>query len=256
MDPQKIKNIKNEWDLATKKTLLSVSSGKMKKKFLGEGLSNFYVKIIEKMNPTKKTLWLDICCGSGSNSIALATNHDCFTVSFDISYKRLKIGQKIIKEYSNFDHVNLLNADLFHLPFKNHVFDGVISTQSFSPYEIEEQKKSLNELFTLLKEKGRFLMSDYNKGPEIYHLLGSKKYYEILNEIGFSKFEIQEWGHEIFAILSRFRYKILRKILLKTSNKFLHRFYTKFTRFIFKIGELENKFYQKRGVMFYIIAEK
>jgi len=256
MNSNRVKSVKEEWDAAVKKSLTSISQEQIKEKFLGEGLTNYYVKIIRKLNPEKKSLWLDVCCGSGSNSLALATNHSCYTVAFDISYERLKVGQKIIKNYTNSQHIDFINADLFHLPFKEKKFDGIIATQSFSPYDINEQKESLSELLSLLREGGIFFLSDYNKGPKIYHLLGSSKYREILKEIGFSVLEIQEWGHTMYAILSRFRYKVLRRILLKTSNKYLHKFYIIFTRFIFKVGDLENKIIHKNGVLFYIIAKK
>lgn len=256
MNSNRVKSVKEEWDAAAKKSLTSISQEQIKEKFLGDGLTNYYVKIIQKINPRKKSFWLDVCCGSGSNSIALATNHSCYTVAFDISHERLKIGQKRRKNYTNSEYIDFINADLFHLPFKEKKFDGIIATQIFSPYEINEQKESLSELFSLLREEGIFFLSDYNKGPKIYHLLGSSKYKEILKEIGFSALEIQEYGHTMYAILSRFRYKILRRILFKTSNKYVHRFYTIFTRFIYKVGDLENKIIHKNGVMFYIIAKK
>jgi len=258
MNSNSVKKIKEEWDAAVKKSIIVADSDikSVKKRFSGEGLSHYYVKIIDELKPKKDSVWLDVCCGSGSNSFALATNHTCNVISFDISLERLMIGKKLMKNYSNTKNIVFINADLFHLPFNEKIFDGIIATQSFSPYVVDEQKVAIKNLFCFLKRNGLFIISDYNKGAKIYHMIGSSGYYEILKEMGYSVLEVKQWGHIMFSVLSRFRYKILRKIVLKASNKKFNKFYSSFTKFVFKVGDFENKFSKKEGVLFHIVAKK
>ena len=253
MDFEKLKKIKNDWDNAASKNNIKESHQQIKSHNTGSLQNLYYLDIIKKNQPKKQSIWLDVCCGSASNSLFISEKFDCFSIGFDLSLKRLQIAKqknKILKTKAEF-----INADLFHMPFKNNIFDGIIATQSLSDYKLDEQKKILKNLKDFLIDGGSFILSDANlKNSSNYNLLGMEKYLEILNEVGYSKITGEGWGGKNFQILWRIRNKVLRKIF-KSNIKLLKKIESRYNSLLFCIGNFEKKSI-KKSFFFHIIGIK
>ncbi|GAB3020742.1 class I SAM-dependent methyltransferase [uncultured Cyclobacterium sp.] len=115
-------------------------------------------EVIEWLRPNKRLRFLDIGCGTGNFSLALAA-HSEKVYAIDVSETMLKAAKakadiKQIKNIS-FSHTGYLN---FNLPEKS--IDGVIS--SLSLHHLPDYWKSiaLEKIFHILKPGGRFYFYD------------------------------------------------------------------------------------------------
>ena len=101
---------------------ISIASPEQIKSHNTGSLQNFYyLDIIKKNQPKKQSTWLDVCCGSATSSLFISEKFDCLSIGFDLSLKRLQIARQkneILKT-----NVEFINADLFHMPFKNDIFE-------------------------------------------------------------------------------------------------------------------------------------
>ena len=115
---------------------------------------------------------LDIGCGYGKNSIYLA--HDGFNVtSIDTSLQALKW----LKDYRNdksIDNINIIEADMNSLPFKENTFDIVLCSSVLHHQTFNQINNSMNEIRSVLKNGGYFLFDilsieddSYGLGEEI-----------------------------------------------------------------------------------------
>jgi len=114
--------------------------------------------VIEWLRPNKGSKLLDIGCGTGNFSIAMA--RICEKVySIDISKAMLKYAQEkaISKKIKNisFTHSGYLN---FNLPDQS--IDGVISSLSLHHLPDFWKSIALERIFNVLKPKGKFYLYD------------------------------------------------------------------------------------------------
>jgi len=253
MDFEKLKKIRNDWDEAVIKHGSKENHEQIKSHNTGSLQNFYYLDIIKKNQPKKQSVWLDVCCGSASSSLFISEKFDCFSIGFDLSLKRLQIAKqknKILKTKAEF-----INADLFHMPFKNDIFDGIIAMQSLSDYKLDEQQKTLQNLKDFLIDGGTFILSDANStNSSNYNLLGMEKYLEILTDIGYSKITGEGWGGKNFQILWKIRNKILRR-LLKKNVELLKKIEMRYNLLLFRIGNFEQKSI-KKSFFFHIIGIK
>lgn len=215
MDYLKIKNIQTETDE------ISIAAGfidniaiKAKTYFSQSILMLYKSHIFDSCMPRPNSLCLDICCGAGSNSIIVGSKHNCKIIAFDISLMALRRGQKM-KNNFGLDNVEFLNADIFHLPFRDAIFDYEIATQSLSYYKLEEQKKAIENIYASLKVGAFLILSDANVGSTRYNLWGLRTYNELLKELGFRIIKEVEWGHEIYQLLNKIRSKFVNTLQKK-----------------------------------------
>jgi len=125
---------------------------------------------------------LDIGCGGLSQTYRIYSKHNSPTVLLDYSLKMLQLGRKRIM--NGFGHLpaNLLflQADAFHLPFKDDSFERVVS---FGMIHLFNQKREyMNEALRVLKPGGSFHFSTLTTDRTV-----SKKYLCYLykkNEVG------------------------------------------------------------------------
>lgn len=257
MEINKVKKIQKEWDEVSKKAgVIDELVLKTNSYFAHSTLMLYKVHIINQLKPLRDSLWLDVCCGTGPNSIILASKYGSRVVSFDISLGALRRGCRM-KNHFGIDKIDFVNADLHHLPFREGLFDGAIATQSFSYYSLEEQKTIIKNLFPFLKENGLFLISDASRGSSNYHLFNSSAYSKLLEEVGFSILEEKEWGHELYDLLNKFRLRLLLTIQnTKHARILLYKVLLAYTRIVYKISILENYIRKKNSLMFHVIVKK
>jgi SAM-dependent methyltransferase len=99
-------------------------------------------KLVFEKNPA---LVLDVGCGSGRYFPFLKGE---MIVGVDLSTRMLKCGRK-------FKHINLIQADIFNLPFKENIFDLIIS-MSIIGENCPLTMKLLKEISYTLGSKGMF----------------------------------------------------------------------------------------------------
>jgi SAM-dependent methyltransferase len=254
-----IKNIQKEQDDLSIRARFTDNLALQTKTYLSQSSLMFYkLYIIGQLKPVSNSTWLDICCGAGSNSIILASKYCCNVVSFDISLEALRRGQKI-KNHFGLSKIDFVNADVFHLPFREDIFDNAIATQSLSYYILEEQKILLKNLSLCFKQDALFILSDATKGSSAYHLIESSTYVSLLKGLGFSIIENREWGYGLYQFLNKIRSKFVwvipRKKITRTST-LLYKFVSLYTSIVFKVAMIENHYRKRGGFLFYIIAKK
>lgn len=99
---------------------------------------------------------LDLCCGTGDWTIALAkkiTNGHIFGIDF--SKNMLNIANKKIKKLNLENKITLIQADALQLPFSNNYFD--IVTIGYGLRNLKNLDSGLKEIHRVLKSKGQFV---------------------------------------------------------------------------------------------------
>ncbi len=103
-------------------------------------------------------LILDLACGTGRHTIPLS-EEGYGVVGLDISRKLLKIAK------SRQSSIQLVRADMRHLPFKSAAFVAAVSMDAsfgYLPTE-EEDMQSLRELREALKQNGTIIVDVFNR---------------------------------------------------------------------------------------------
>ena len=100
---------------------------------------------------------LEIGCGDGMDSVALALDYDCQVTAIDISEARVKLAQENINEFNFEDRVNVRVGDANAMDFANQQFDGVIAN---SVMLFLDHDKACGEISRVLKSGGRFVLTN------------------------------------------------------------------------------------------------
>jgi len=106
------------------------------------------IKIKNLSNKKKPKFVLDLGCGSGRYLPFLKGK---IIVGVDLSKGMLKQAKK-------FEHVHFVQADIYHLPFRQKIFDLIVSMSvigEYCPFTVE----LLEEICNVLRDKGIFLFT-------------------------------------------------------------------------------------------------
>jgi SAM-dependent methyltransferase len=116
---------------------------------------------------TKGNRVLEAGCGTGEQTKIIARENplSLFT-SIDISNDSLKKAKNIIQEI-NLQNVQLLNADIFHLPFSDECFDHVFLC--FVLEHLGDPDKALDEFKRVLKKNGTIMMIEGDHGSTYFY---------------------------------------------------------------------------------------
>lgn len=136
---------------------------------------------------------------------------------------------------------NVLKGDLSKLEFDSNSFDSVICLEVFTYLDVDQIKKGFSEIYRVLKEKGKAIISicfTYAENDDNYrmtHLYIST----LLKKITGFNFKILRIGNKYISIFDMFRDRIKRKKSKIFSNlciaSFLFIYYL-----IIKLTSLEN----------------
>ena len=111
---------------------------------------------IQKLNPSKNLVILDVGCGGGFLSNALAL--EGFQVTgVDLSEESLKVA----KAHDKTDSIKYIPADAYHLPFPDQSFD-VVTAMDFLEH-VENPEQVVKECSRVLKPGGIFIYHTFNR---------------------------------------------------------------------------------------------
>lgn len=108
---------------------------------------------MRKMNVQEGSKALDLCCGTGDWTIALANEvgSNGEVIGLDFSKNMLKVGKEKIKRL-NLDQVKLIHGNAMELPFPDNTFDYV--TIGFGLRNVPDYMQVLKEMNRVLKPGG------------------------------------------------------------------------------------------------------
>ncbi|KMY54618.1 MULTISPECIES: demethylmenaquinone methyltransferase [Bacillaceae] len=108
---------------------------------------------MKKMNVQKKETALDVCCGTGDWTIALAqaVGPEGRVVGLDFSQNMLSVGKRKIEEFG-LDQVEMIQGNAMELPFEDNTFDYV--TIGFGLRNVPDYMQVLREMHRVLKPGG------------------------------------------------------------------------------------------------------
>jgi len=144
------------WDEFLKRDVSYLSSG------AGSLKNNSYYAQIFETNKTHVEFLrggnvLEVGCGDGMDSVALALDYGCHVTAIDISEKRVKLAQENIKKYNFEDRISIRIGDANALDFESEQFDGVIGN---SVMLFLDHDKACSEISRVLKPDGRFVLTN------------------------------------------------------------------------------------------------
>jgi len=151
--------------------------------------------ILKSLELPARALVLDVCCGAGRHSRALAAA-GVSVLAFDLSLDLLKCACKQ-------EHLNIayLRADMRRIPIRSACMDGAISIfTSFGYFESDsENLQVLKEVARVLKPGARFVLDYFNLQPTLDKLVPKSE-----KQVG------------ALLIKERRRFDIARRRLIKT----------------------------------------
>jgi len=123
-------------------------------------------KLAKKIPEKGKFSILDLCCGSGSQSIAiLKHSKQAKCIGIDLSENLLKIAENKAKKLNLKERLTFLKGDVVDMPFEDETFD--YATVSFGIRNVYDLKKCFAETHRVLKGGGWFLILEFSMPKNI-----------------------------------------------------------------------------------------
>ena len=128
---------------------------------MGFGRS-FKLKVIDLLSIKGFEKILDIGCGTGTLIIEVKKRYpNTEILGIDPDEEILKIAGKKLKKSKV--SAKLIKAYAQALPFPDSTFDLAVSTLIFHHLKTDVKKKSIKEIYRVLKKRGRFLLIDFGQ---------------------------------------------------------------------------------------------
>ncbi len=116
--------------------------------------------------PTDKIL--DMCCGTGGATLAIAqkAGEEAKIIGIDLSWGQIKIAQKSNNRLTILENrcnkIGFIEGDATKTCFKDGFFDKVFITHALHEMKKEERLDALREAKRILKEKGKVIVLEVN----------------------------------------------------------------------------------------------
>lgn len=123
-------------------------------------------KLAKKIPANGKSSILDLCCGSGSQSVAIlkhSKQSNCIGV--DLSKNLLKIAENKAQKLNLKDRLTFLKGDVVAMPFEDETFD--YATASFGIRNVYDLKNCFAQTHRVLKKNGRFFILEFSMPKNI-----------------------------------------------------------------------------------------
>ncbi len=129
--------------------------------------------ILRLIAPPRDRPLLDLCCGAGRHLESLSRQGFRWLVGLDLSMALLEAARERLRAVgTEASHIELVRADMRHIPFEN-CFGTVLSLfTSFGYFERDEDNLAvLREICRVLEPGGRVLMDYINREHVLRHLV-------------------------------------------------------------------------------------
>ena len=184
----------------------------------------------QKLSIKKGSKVLDVASGVGTSASLFAINFGAQVKGIDLSEKNIKEARKKA-EKENVTNVEFKIGDAEKIDFEDGTFDFVISECSFCLFP--DKQKASNEMYRVLKAKGKLGMSDViirGKIPDkmksiLYKFIciqdakSEQEYKKILENSGFKNFSIEDKKDEVINLLEDIRKRIFVFEIAKNLKK-------------------------------------
>ncbi len=161
------------------------------------------------------SLVLDVACGAGASSIALAQEFGCSAVGVDLSEDNLERARGQAAKAGVDDRVQFLKMDAEELTFEDGGFDAVVSECALCTFP--DKPAALSEAIRMLRPGGRIGITDVvveRDLPEraqgiLFHVacisgaMPARGYIDALVEAGFVNVVHEDHGEAITELLDR-----------------------------------------------------
>ena len=132
-----------------------------------KGLLKYLLKAISIIPEIESPLIMDVGCGSGVPTLALADNFKGTITAVDFDTKSINRLEEKVKELNLSNRITLLNCSLFDMEFEESLFD-IILAEGF--LNVVGFQKGFSKIIKLLKRNGFFIIHDelrnHNKKTE------------------------------------------------------------------------------------------
>src|SRR5690625_627367 len=110
--------------------------------------------VMKQMNVKKGSIALDVCCGTGDWSIALATEVGTAgeVIGLDFSENMLSVAEQK-KNDGAFENLNFIHGNAMELPFADNSFDYV--TIGFGLRNVPDYNQVIQEMYRVVKPGGK-----------------------------------------------------------------------------------------------------
>jgi demethylmenaquinone methyltransferase/2-methoxy-6-polyprenyl-1,4-benzoquinol methylase len=122
-------------------------------------------RVVQLANVTSGDHTLDLCCGTGDISFALAKN-GAETIGLDFSAQMLEVAQSRFENSKlKIQNLKFLQGDAQQLPFSDNSFDAV--TVGYGLRNITSWERGLEEMLRVAKPGGKIISLDFGKPPNV-----------------------------------------------------------------------------------------
>ena len=122
-------------------------------------------EVLQSLSPNYGEKWLDLCCGTGDMSFALAhiVGLEGSVFGIDFADEILAVAKKRHLQAPDLP-ISWLNLDVLNTGLASNSFDGVV--MAYGLRNVEDFLKALSEIHRLLKPGGKAAILDFNHMKE------------------------------------------------------------------------------------------
>lgn len=145
--------------------------------FVSLGVQNKWRKVfLRKLNIKASDHCLDLCCGTGDSTIALAKRAKS-VIGLDFNEDMMALAKPKIKKAHLEKKISLVKGDAMSLPFADNSFDCI--TICFGLRNVPDAGKTIREAYRVLKPGGQFAILEMSQPTNSIIKLGWRAYFKV-----------------------------------------------------------------------------